>query len=39
MLEKEFGYYMKFFKWLSIGLLGGVLPMLVAQAWLMGVFH
>jgi Na+/H+ antiporter NhaD/arsenite permease-like protein len=39
MLEKEFGYYMKFFKWLSIGLLGGVLPMLVAQAWLMGIFQ
>lgn len=39
MLEKEFGYYMKFFKWLSIGLLGGVLPMLVAQAWLIGIFQ
>jgi len=27
MLEKEFGFYMKFFKWLSIELLGDVLPL------------
>ncbi|RZN57085.1 MAG: hypothetical protein DSO09_00860 [Candidatus Methanomethylicota archaeon] len=39
MLEKEFNYYMKFFKWLPIGLLGGVLPMLVAQIWLIMIFH
>ena len=39
MLEKDFHYYMRFFRWLSIGLLGGVLPMLVAQAWLMVFFH
>jgi len=39
MLEKEFGHYMKFFKWLPIGLLGGILPMLVAQAWLTAFFH
>jgi Na+/H+ antiporter NhaD/arsenite permease-like protein len=39
MLEKECNYYMKFFKWLPIGLLGGVLPMLVAQIWLIMIFH
>ncbi len=39
MLEKEFRYYMKFFKWLPIGLLGGILPMLVAQVWLPVFFH
>jgi Na+/H+ antiporter NhaD/arsenite permease-like protein len=39
ILEKEFGYYMRFFKWLPIGLLGGVLPMLIAQAWLTAIFH
>jgi Na+/H+ antiporter NhaD/arsenite permease-like protein len=39
MLEKECNYYMKFFKWLPIELLGGVLPMLVAQIWLIMIFH
>jgi Na+/H+ antiporter NhaD/arsenite permease-like protein len=34
MLEKKFNYHMKFFKWLWVGLLGGVLPTLVAQVWL-----
>jgi Na+/H+ antiporter NhaD/arsenite permease-like protein len=39
MLEKKFNYHMKFFKWLWVGLLGGVLPTLVAQVWLTIFFH
>lgn len=39
MLEKQFNYHMRFFKWLWIGLLGGALPMLVAQGWLMLIFR
>jgi Na+/H+ antiporter NhaD/arsenite permease-like protein len=39
MLEKRFNYSMKFFKWLGIGLVGGILPILVAQGWLMLFFH
>jgi len=38
-LEKKFNYHMKFFKWLWVGLLGGVLPTLVAQVWLTVFFH
>ena len=34
MMEKKFNYHMKFFKWLWIGLIGGLLPTLVAQVWL-----
>jgi Na+/H+ antiporter NhaD/arsenite permease-like protein len=39
MLEKKFNYHMKFFKWLWVGILGGVLPTLVAQVWLTAFFH
>jgi len=39
MLEKQFNYHMRFFKWLGIGIAGGVLPMLVGQVWLMVFFH
>ncbi len=39
MLEKQFNYHMRFFKWLGIGLAGGLLPMLVGQIWLMIFFH
>jgi len=39
MLEKQFNYHMRFFKWLGIGLVGGLLPMLVGQVWLMIFFH
>jgi Na+/H+ antiporter NhaD/arsenite permease-like protein len=39
MLEKNFNYHMKFFKWFWIGLLGGFLPMLVGTVWLMMFFH
>jgi len=39
MLEKQFNYHMRFFKWLWIGLLGGALPMLVGQIWLTILFH
>jgi Na+/H+ antiporter NhaD/arsenite permease-like protein len=34
MMEKRFNYHMRFFKWLWIGLIGGLLPTLVAQVWL-----
>jgi len=39
MLEKQFNYHMRFFKWLGIGIAGGVIPMLVGQVWLMVFFH
>ena len=39
MLEKQFNYHMRLFKWLWIGLLGGALPMLVGQIWLTILFH
>jgi len=31
LLEKRMNYHMKFFKWFWIGLLGGVIPMIVAN--------
>lgn len=39
MLEKRFNYHMRFFKWLWIGLLGGLLPTMVAQLWVTFWFH
>ncbi len=39
MMEKKFNYHMKFFKWLWVGLVGGLLPTLVAQVWLTTFFH
>jgi Na+/H+ antiporter NhaD/arsenite permease-like protein len=39
MLEKNFNYHMRFFKWFWIGLLGGLLPMLVGTIWLTIFFH
>jgi Na+/H+ antiporter NhaD/arsenite permease-like protein len=39
MLEKNFSYHMKFFKWFWIGLLGGFLPMLIGTLWLLLFFH
>ena len=39
MLEKRFNYHMKFFKWIWVGLVGGILPTLVAQIWLTVFFH
>jgi len=39
MMEKRFNYHMKFSKWLGVGLLGGVLPTVIAQVWLMVFFH
>lgn len=39
MLEKRFNYHMRFFKWLWIGLLGGCIPMLIGQIWLIFLFH
>lgn len=32
LLEKKMNYHMTFFKWFWIGLLGGVIPMLIANA-------
>ncbi|MEM3832636.1 MAG: SLC13 family permease [Thermoprotei archaeon] len=32
LLEKKINYHMTFFKWFWIGLLGGIIPMLVANA-------
>jgi len=39
MLEKQFNYHMRFFKWLWIGLIGGALPMLVGKIWLTILFN
>ncbi len=39
MLEKKFNYHMRFFKWLWIGLLGGCVPMLIGQIFLLLMFR
>jgi len=39
MLEKKFNYHMRFFRWLWIGLLGGLVPMLIGQIYLILLFH
>jgi len=39
MLEKKFNYHMRFFKWLWIGLLGGCIPLLIGQIFLILLFH
>jgi Na+/H+ antiporter NhaD/arsenite permease-like protein len=39
MLEKQFNYHMRFIRWLGIGILGGVIPMIIGTIWLLIFFH